>query len=391
MSKPSFTKKVIGMVNDDVPNAVFNALSVVGDINGDGFDDVVIGAVNGKLVWFENKGEIGEWKMHIIDDQVTNLECGGSLVDLTGNGLPDLICGNNAGGDGVYWWENTGRPDEKWTKRLIIKTGHMQIHDTIVGDITGDGKKALIFTNQRTGKGTRIYYIPIPEDPTVSPWPDVQIIAEGKSEPNPYSPAGFQPEEGLAIGDVDGDGVNELICGTHWYKYNGKGWDGYKFASGYLTCKCAVGDVDGDGRNEIVLSEGDPVIYGKTQGGKLAWFKPKGDITEMWEEHVLEDNLLDAHSLQLGDICGNGKVDIFVGEIGVADKQREYKIRLPRLLVFENDGKGNFTRYVIDEGTGTHEAMLADTRKRGVLDIVGKPLHDAEIWNVHVWYNNLAK
>ncbi len=62
MSKPSFTKKVIGMVNDDVPNAVFNALSVVGDINGDGFDDVVIGAVNGKLVWLKTRAKSANGK-----------------------------------------------------------------------------------------------------------------------------------------------------------------------------------------------------------------------------------------------------------------------------------------------------------------------------------------
>ena len=106
-------------------------------------------------------------------------------------------------------------------------------------------------------------------------------------------------------------------------------------------------------------------------------------------DRVVEDFLLDAHSLQLGDLCGNGRLDILIGEVGVADPHTdEYAVRPPRLFVYENDGRGGFfARHVIDEGTGTHEAVLADVWNRGVLDIVGKPLHGAEKWHVHVWAN----
>jgi hypothetical protein len=209
------------------------------------------------------------------------------------------------------------------------------------------------------------------------------------TEPNPFRKEGVQPEEGLAIGDLDGDGRNELVCGTHWYKYAGAGrpWESHQFASGLITTKVAIGDLDGDGRNEIVLAEGDPCVCGKAQGGKLAWYKPRGEITAMWEEHVLEDGLLDAHSLQLGDLCGNGRLDILVGEVGVADRQTDqYLIRPPRLMIYENDGHAHFTRHIIDEGTGIHDAVLADMRGAGALDIVGKPLHGAEKWKVHVYY-----
>ncbi len=120
----------------------------------------------------------------------------------------------------------------------------------------------------------------------------------------------------------------------------------------------------------------------------MAWFKPQDDMTELWEEHVLEDFLLDAHSLQLGDICGNERLDIMIGEVGMADHETDaYIQRPPRIMVYENDGQGHFTRHVIDEGTGIHDAVLADMRNRGVLDIVGKPLHGAEKWKVHIYYN----
>jgi hypothetical protein len=198
---------------------------------------------------------------------------------------------------------------------------------------------------------------------------------------------GTQPEEGLCIADIDGDGRNEIVAGQHWYKYTGKAgheWEGHRFAQGYITTLVEVGDLDGDGQPEIVVSEGDACIYGKPQGGKLSWFKPRTRLEEMWEEHLVADHLLDPHSLQLGDLCGHGRLDLLVGEIGV---QGAYTEKPPKLMIFENDGRANFTCHVIDEGTGTHHAKLADFRNRGVLDIVSRPLHGPEKWNVFVWYN----
>lgn len=386
MAKPIFTKKVVGEVINNIPPGAMNTFSTVGDINGDKLLDIVIGGRRGKIVWLENCGPDKEWKQHIIDE-FERMECGGGTYDITGNGLPDVFNGGDAGVDEIYWWENPGVTGKKWQRRVVAKTSHNQFHDTTIGDITGDGVMSLIFDNQRAPGGTAIYRVPFPKDYKVSPWAGIELIATGKVDQNPYRKEGVQPEEGLAVGDIDGDGKNELVCGTHWYKYvNGK-WESHKFTTGYLSTKVAIGDVNGDGMNEIILSEGDPCIYGKRQGGKVSWFKPKDDINAMWEENVIEDFLLDAHSLQLGNICCNGKLDIFVGEIGVADKDDNYAIRPPRLLVFENDGKAGFTRHVIDEGTGTHDALLRDMRNKGFLDIVGKPLHGAEKWHVHVWYN----
>ncbi len=389
MTRPRFEKKAVGELVNPEKRGAMNTLLVVGDVNDDGLPDIVLGGRNGKLVWFENGGEGGDWQSHPID-AVENQECGGSLVDLTGNGFPDLINGSDYAGDTISWWENPGTSGGSWTKRLIAGTGHGQFHDTVIGDVTGDGRLSLFFTNQHGQNGTNIYRVPLAQDPTASPWPALETVGADKTEPNPHREGGVQPEEGLAVGDVDGDGLNEVVAGTHWYKYVDGKWQAHKFASGYITTKIAIADIDGDGRNEIVLSEGDPCVYGKVQGGKVAWFKPGDDIRGMWEEHVLEDGLLDAHSLRLGDLCGNGRLDILVGEVGTADRQTDaYVGKPPRLIVFENDGAAGFTGHVIDEGTGVHDAWMADILNRGVLDIVTRPLHGPEKWKLHIYYNSV--
>ncbi len=383
MSVPRFEKVLVAEVPNDIPPGAMNTFSAVGDVDGDGRLDIVIGGRNGRLAWLENRGDELPWAQHLIDE-VDRMECGGSLVDLTGDGYLDVINGGDSRADEIWWWQNPGHTASRWTRRVIARTGNTQFHDTRIGKVTGDGRLSLVFTNQRGG--TNLYRVPLPSDPMVTPWPGLELIATRMTEPNPYRPEGVQPEEGLAIGDVDGDAKNEIVCGTHWYKHTTQGWEGHKFAAGYITTKVAIGDVDGDGKAEIVVSEGDPCVYGKVQGGKLAWFKPQGDITDPWEEHVLDDGLLDAHSLQLGDLCGQGRLDILVGEVGVADRATDaYVVRPPRLTVHENRGGGAFTPHVIDEGTGIHDAALADVWGRGLLDIIGKPLHGAEKWHVHVW------
>ena len=75
MTKPSFTKMVVGVVNNDVPPGAMNTFSTVGDINSDGMPDIALCGRNGVMVWLENKGPGREWEKHLVDevDKVTTL------------------------------------------------------------------------------------------------------------------------------------------------------------------------------------------------------------------------------------------------------------------------------------------------------------------------------
>ncbi|GEM_PF-6627666 len=61
-----------------------------------------------------------------------------------------------------------------------------------------------------------------------------------------------------------------------------------------------------------------------------------------------------------------------------------------KLIIYLNDGEGCFKEYVVvDEGTGTHEAKVADIGKTGKPSIVGKPFkpkNSSRPLGKHEWF-----
>lgn len=203
-------------------------------------------------------------------------------------------------------------------------------------------------------------YYDIPENPNVSPWPAEcrHILADD-----------MPGVEGLAIVDIDGDGVNEAVVGPTIFKANGDGtWSRDTFALGWRMTRVATGDLDGDGALEIVLSEAE------THPGRLGICKAPD-----WEPRILRDDLFHAHSLEVADFTGDGSLDIFVGEMGLGRNQN------PEMVVYENHGGGEFQPVVIQRGVPVHEAKCADLTGDGLPDIVGKPYQPER--HVDVWWN----
>jgi hypothetical protein len=372
-----FEKSTIGTLPNDFGPAPMNTFLAVGDVNGDGWEDVVLSGRDGTMVWFEQPADATTaWIRHTIDPAIKRLECGGIVADLTSAGRGDIICGGDWRSDELAWWENPGPRDVPWIRRIIAKTGANQYHDERIGRVTVDGERSLVFWNQGDGS---LYRVPIPADPRISPWPGIERIATGMRV------AGL-PEEGLAIVDLDGDGRGEIIAGTHWYKHRGGGrWDRHRYVEegmGYITTVIAAGDIDGDGLAEIVLAEGDACIYGRPDGGRVAIFRRGTDVREPWQETVLAERMLDPHSVVLADL-GRGVLDLVVGEIGVKEK---YSEQPPRMMWFANDGRGNFAGpRDFDIGTGSHHARMIRLGAGRRPAIVSRPLHGPEKWDLHLF------
>ncbi|MFQ6130760.1 MAG: FG-GAP repeat domain-containing protein [Armatimonadota bacterium] len=342
------------VIDPDPPGSEHD-VTLIADLNGDGQNDIIIGGKRGdvNLFWYENPS----WRRHDMAS-APNLEAGGVMLDVNGDGRLDVIAGQQIGGRELFWFECPDDPTQPWTKHVITDR-YQKYHDQAVGDVDGDGEPEVVFLSQRSGI---LAYYDIPPDPRVSPWPEelCHIVAEGMIE-----------VEGLRILDLDGDGRNEIVAGPNIFRPGdapAAAWQKQSFAQDFVQARVAVADLDGDGRLEIVLAEGE------SHPGRLAWCAPPD-----WEPRVLRDDLFHPHSLEIADFNADGLPDIFAAEMGLGRNDD------PQMMVFLNQGGGEFTEVIFQRGIPTHEAKVGDITGDGKPDIVGKPYQPER--HIDLWIN----
>ncbi len=101
---------------------------------------------------------------------------------------------------------------------------------------------------------------------------------------------------------------------------------------------------------------------------------------------AISGDIIHGHTLDLGDINGDGHLDIFTAEMSKWSNKPEVDNPRATAWIFYGDGKGNFRKTELVVGHGWHEGRVADLDGDGDLDILNKP-YTWDAPRVDVWLN----
>jgi len=312
------------------------SVSGAGDVNGDGLDDLIVGAYkddpNGSesgsaRVFSGQDGSI----LYTFDGDSASDWFGISVSgagDVNGDGFDDLIVGANlddnngansgsarvfSGQDGSVLYTFYG--DSGYNYFGVSVSG--------AGDVNGDGLDDLIVgaegdANNGTHSGSA----------RVFSGQDGSILYTFDGD----SAEGYFGSSVSGAGDVNGDGLDDLIVGARDDDNNGtdsgsarvfSGQDGgilYTFygdsASDHFGCSVSgAGDVNGDGLNDLFVGAYGDDNNGTNSGSARVFSGQDGSILYTFDGDSEEDRFGSSVS-GAGDVNGDGWVDLLVGAYG---------------------------------------------------------------------------
>jgi len=178
-----------------------------------------------------------------------------------------------------------------------------------IGDCDNDGDNELLIS----GRDASI---------RVMEWNEnQQTYVETRTLHCPFYPFRRIDAGGFAIGDLTGDGKNEIAAtwGTtvhRWFlgKYRLIGWNPWIFRNGGGSADCYIGDCDNDGKNELIMSGGS--THQSSSVPEIVIFKWNGwrlvKVAE-WDDPNVDGYV---YMAGLGDIDEDGENEIVCGTAG---------------------------------------------------------------------------
>ncbi|WP_353717491.1 FG-GAP-like repeat-containing protein [Dyadobacter sp. 676] len=341
------TNGAYNMVGTDGGSKMGYSVASAGDVNGDGFDDVIVGSpeydYNGvaggiAIVYYGASNGLDANNKLILSKNQGGSYFGGSVAgagDVNGDGYGDVIVGaseydNNEADEGVafvYYGSNTGI--NAGTSILLENNFAYSDFGSAVsgaGDINRDGYADIII-------GDEDYY-------TAGQSYEGAIFIYYGSAAGPSNPAIIESNIGFAslggsvssAGDVNGDGYGDIIAGAAYYGGKGAAYIFHGSAQGigsspkiiqgdqddalFGLSVSGAGDINGDGYSDIVV--GAPRYDKNEQGEGIAfvYYGTNSGISDV-SPTILEQNIVSGglgftvHTA--GDVNGDGYSDIILG------------------------------------------------------------------------------
>jgi uncharacterized repeat protein (TIGR01451 family) len=389
------------------------AATTAGDVNGDGYSDVIIGA------HLYNNGETDEGRAYVyhgsstglsatadwmVESNQANAALGRSVSaagDVNGDGYGDVIVGaslydngqNDEGSAFVYHGSGSGlSATAAWKAECDLAGAWFGYSVATAGDVDGDGYGDVIIganyyenIEYREG-GAFVYHGSSTGLSTTSDWSAESDVATAQF--------------GRALstaGDVNGDGYADVIIGASGYDNieanEGRAYVYHGSASGLLASPAwtvesdqvgamlghgvgTAGDVNGDGYADVVVGAPD---YDCVETGEgRAWvYQGSSDglsSTAAWEDGGGQEGArFGTRAFTAGDVNGDGYADVIVAAIrydnGEADEGRTFVYHgsaggLASVAGWTEEGDQ------MDAGFGGAVATAGDVNGDGLSDVI---------------------
>jgi hypothetical protein len=357
-----------------VPSYALDGAPAFGDIDGDGFGEIVVtnhGLTSGGFIYAFKRDGTPVTGFPINHGYSSRTPV---LSDINNDNKCEIIVNKRIYPVGEVWiYKGDGTSLTGWPKAIT----HVPASSSAVGDIDGDGLKEIISESYTGLFAWKANGDSIPGFPFMMPNTDV----------NSYSSP--------VLSDVDGDGFREIIFGTHvsgggGYVYilkkNGTVLTGWPKATGnWVYGPPAVGYIDND--NILDIAVGDQVMSGTPVDYLYAWNKNGTALTGF---PVGPLNAINAQ-IVLADIDNDNNTELICDD----NTQTAGK---GKFLAFNHDGTPCVNWPIETIGTTMFVTpCVADINRDNHLDIIGAGITgsgsgaatNVYIWNAGVPYNPL--
>ena len=343
------------------------------DVDGDGLLDIVCGAW-----WYKNPG----WERHEIPGiaQIIN------AYDVDKDGRQELIgIKAKSGSKGFYdaltsdlvWLKPIDLVKNLWEEHVIGTGDGDWPHGNAIAPLLPGGRAALV-CGYHDPKTSPPQLFEIPDDPRQHPWPK-RVIAN-----IPYG------EEMIAY-DLNGNGETDIVAGPYWLQNLGDGRfephlliDPELLKSMGLSSisRIAIMDVNGNGRPDILFTVED-VDWNvhRSFPSVVGWLENTGSPqSQKFVLHVI-DRIRSPHSIGVGDLDGDGEIEVVVGE---HDPFNPYRSK-SRLYAYKKaDPKGiTWSRFPIDDRFEHHDGARVAELSAGKISIISHGWMEPSY--VHIW------
>ncbi len=350
-----------GHVVDSATHAVqwfleggFGRLVRAADIDGDGLDEIVAAGFSGTVQAFDVDLQAPTWSF-IVDDGVEAMQMG----DIDDDGVVEVVIGDGAFGDILAFDGTTGQAEG-------VMNADFGVTDIAVVDVDEDGRTEVLWGAGAASTG--------PDHLYVVDWPARTVLSQTTHLDGPFV--------GPEVGDLDGDGRDELVTVTFGSDSGFEGGRIIVIDGQQLTVRAispgvggspggsssatgvhdiVLSDLDGDGRREILVAT-DDFHDGLIEAYSLS---AANEFSRVWNNQVQPAG--EFTSVEVADVDGDGQVEVLGG--GSVEKEP-----VPGVFIYAYDavtGAQKWRAQLSDATRPVTHLVVADTDGDGAVEVAG--------------------